>query len=175
MLSISVMERLNRFAGFIKLEKKITECRSNLSFPVKTGIFSSGCKMDRSLFGFQQAATEAEARVWGWMCQRERIHPAFSISPFHCSRNYHCVRVTNSGGSHYAMIWVASAYTGTHTEHIYIWMYPVLHAHPQTGAHSSVHPHAHTYTKHLDIKPLICNTRYTEACSYVHLAHMGYS
>lgn len=143
-------------------------CRCNSSFSVNSVTFPSRCESDRSSVCLQRAVSRA--RVCACWC--ESIHPAFSVGPFHRRHNYHCLRVTNSGGSHYTMMWVASAYTGAHTRPIYIWMDPVLH--------SSSHLYTLTQTCHLHIKALTCNTRaasctHTANYSYVHLTHMGYS
>lgn len=59
-----------------------------------------------------------------------RTHP-FRI--FHCSHNYHCLRVTSSGGSHYA-IRVASAHTGRRQ---YLHMNAVSYADACTNRHFS--------------------------------------
>lgn len=89
-------------------------------------------KADRSSFSLQPS-------VRGDRCVAEcacgSVHRAFSIGPFHRCHSYHCVRVTNSGGSHYTMIWVPSAHKGTHT--LRLFTYECI----QFCTHSSSRPH----------------------------------
>lgn len=115
---------------------------------------AAGCRKDRGL----------------GVCVRMSIR-LVGVSPFHCIYNYHRLRVTNSGGSHYAMIWVASAYTA------HLHMNAPRFPHTHTCWHTFISPptHARTQTWHLHIKALMCSphvyTAHTHSSLFIHARH----